>query len=59
MYGNYPRIIGDVQAAVGLGITDIVFDNKLEALTKDQLEEVLESLEVCKRTVEGRIGELT
>lgn len=59
MYGNYPMIIGVEYDAGGLGITDFVFDNKLEALTKDQLEEVLESLETCKRTVEDRIGELT
>jgi hypothetical protein len=52
-------IIGVEYDAGGLGITDFVFDNKLEALTKDQLEEVLESLETCKRTVEERIGELT
>lgn len=59
MYGNYPMIIGVEYDVGGLGVTDFVFENKLEALTKDQLEEVLESLETCKRTVEDRIGELT
>lgn len=59
MYGNYPMIIGVEYDVDGLGITDFVFENKLEALTKDQLEEVIKSLEVCKQTVEERIGELT
>lgn len=52
MYGNYPMIIGVEYDAGGIGITDFVFENKLEALTTDQLEEVLASLDVCKRTVE-------
>lgn len=52
MYGNYPMIIGVEYDAGGIGITDFVFENKLEALTTDQLEEVLASLDECKRTVE-------
>lgn len=59
MYGNYPMIIGVEYDEGGLGITDFVFESKLEALTRDQLEEVLEALETCKRTVEDRIGELS
>lgn len=51
MYGNYPMIIGVEYDAGGLGITDFVFENKLEALTLDQKQEVLEKLLVCAETV--------
>lgn len=51
MYGNYPMIIGVEYDEDGLGITDFVFENKLEALTLDQKQEVLEKLLVCAETV--------
>lgn len=51
MYGNYPMIIGVEYDVDGLGITDFVFENKLEALTLDQKQEVLEKLLVCAEIV--------